>query len=97
MIMERFNVKETNPICIYIANKRAELIEKVTGAPPFMDEEMRALADRTLISSVQWVTPSSRRRILISQTRENNHKHRNVGRDCHSWPPRSVFSYSHIR
>jgi hypothetical protein len=48
MIMERFNVKETNPICIYIANKRAELIEKVTGVSPFMDEEMRALADRTL-------------------------------------------------
>lgn len=46
--MERFTVEETNLICIYIADTRTELIEEITGALPFMDEEMQALADRTL-------------------------------------------------
>lgn len=46
--MERFTVEETNLICIYIADTRTELIEEVTGALSFMDEEMRTLADRTL-------------------------------------------------
>ena len=46
--MERFTVEETNLICIYMADTRTELIEEVTGALPFMDEEMRALANRTL-------------------------------------------------
>ena len=46
--MERFTVEETNLICIYIANTRTELIVEVTGALPFMDKEMRTLADRTL-------------------------------------------------
>ena len=46
--MERFTVEETNLICIYIADTRTELIEKVTGVVPFMDEEMRTLADHTL-------------------------------------------------
>lgn len=47
--MARFTVEETNLICIYIADTRTELIEKVTGALPFMDKEMRALAEGTLI------------------------------------------------
>ena len=46
--MERFTVEETNLICIYMADTRTELIEEVTGALPFMDKEMRALANRTL-------------------------------------------------
>lgn len=46
--MERFTVEETNLICIYIADTRTELIEEMAGALPFMDEEMRALANRTL-------------------------------------------------
>ncbi|MEA5058980.1 MAG: transposon-transfer assisting family protein [Candidatus Pelethousia sp.] len=46
--MEHFTVEETNLICIYISDTRAELIEEITGALPFMDEEMRILADHTL-------------------------------------------------
>ena len=46
--MERFTVEEANLICIYIADTRTELIEEMAGALPFMDEEMRTLADRTL-------------------------------------------------
>lgn len=46
--MERFTVEETNLICIYIADTRTELIKEMTGALPFMDEEMRALGNRTL-------------------------------------------------
>ena len=46
--MGRFTVEETNLICIYIADTRTELIKEMTGALPFMDEEMRALANRTL-------------------------------------------------
>jgi hypothetical protein len=39
--MERFTVEETNLICIYISDSRTELIGEITGALPFMDEEMR--------------------------------------------------------
>lgn len=46
--MERFTVEETNLICIYISDNRAELIEEMSGALPFMDEEMRSLAEHTL-------------------------------------------------
>ncbi len=46
--MERFTVEETNLICIYIANTRAELIKEIAEALTFMDEEMRTLADRAL-------------------------------------------------
>lgn len=46
--MKRFIVEETNLICIYTADTRAELIAKITEALPFMDEEMRTLADRAL-------------------------------------------------
>ena len=46
--MNRFTVEETNLICIYISDTRTELIERITEALPFMDEEMRTLAERTL-------------------------------------------------
>ena len=46
--MERFTIEEANLICIYIAANRTEVIKEMTGALPFMDEEMRALANRTL-------------------------------------------------
>ncbi len=47
--MGRFTVEEINLICIYITDTRPELIEEITKALPFMDEEMRTLADRTLV------------------------------------------------
>lgn len=46
--MNRFTVEETNLISIYIADTRRELIEEMTGALPYMDDDMRAMAMRTL-------------------------------------------------
>ena len=42
----RFTVEETNLISIY--EDRASLIEEMSDALPYMDEDMRELADRTL-------------------------------------------------
>ena len=44
----RFTVEETNLISIYIYEDRASLIEEMSDARPYMDEDMRELADRTL-------------------------------------------------
>ena len=46
--MNRFTVEETNLISIYIADTRGELIEEMTGALPYMDDDMRAMAMHTL-------------------------------------------------
>ena len=46
--MNRFTVEETNLISIYIADTRRELIGEMTGALPYMDDDMRAMAMRTL-------------------------------------------------
>ena len=37
--MNRFTVEETNLISIYIADTREELIEEMTGALPYMDDD----------------------------------------------------------
>ena len=44
----RFTVEETNLISIYIYEDRVSLIEEMSDALPYMDEDMRELADRTL-------------------------------------------------
>ena len=44
----RFTVEELNLISIYIYEDRGSLIEKMSDALPYMDEDMRELADRTL-------------------------------------------------
>ena len=44
----RFTVEETNLISIYIYEDRASLIAEMSDALPYMDEDMRELADRTL-------------------------------------------------
>ena len=46
--MNRFTVEETNLMSIYIAATRGELIEEMTGALSYMDDDMRAMAMRTL-------------------------------------------------
>ena len=46
--MNRFTVEETNLMSIYIAATRGELIEEMTGVLPYMDDDMRAMAMRTL-------------------------------------------------
>ena len=48
MSLGRFTVEETNLICIYISDTRTELIAEMIGALPFMDEEMRVLAEQSL-------------------------------------------------
>lgn len=44
----RFTVEELNLISIYIYEDRASLIEEMSDALPYMDENMCELADRTL-------------------------------------------------
>ena len=44
----RFTVEETNLISIYIYEDRASLIEEMNDALPYMDEDMRDLANRTI-------------------------------------------------
>ena len=44
----RFTVEELNLISIYIYEDRASLIEEMSDALPYMDEDMRDLANRTL-------------------------------------------------
>ena len=44
----RFTVEETNLISIYIYEDRASLIEEMSDALPYMDKDMRELANRSL-------------------------------------------------
>ena len=44
----RFTVEELNLFSIYIYEDRASLIEEMSDALPYMDEDMHELADRTL-------------------------------------------------
>ena len=46
--MNKFTVEETNLISIYMSDTRRELVEEMTGALPYMDEDMRELAQRTI-------------------------------------------------
>ena len=46
--MNRFTVEETNLLSIYHEGGKAQLIENMTAALPYMDADMRELAKRTL-------------------------------------------------
>lgn len=46
--MNRFTVEETNLLSIYHEGNKAQLVENMTAALPFMDEDMRIFAERTL-------------------------------------------------
>ena len=46
--MNRFTVEETNLLSIYHEGGKAQLIENMTAALPYMDADMRELAGRTL-------------------------------------------------
>ena len=48
MNMNGFTVEETNLLSIYHEGGKQETTRKIRAAMPYMDEEMRALADRTL-------------------------------------------------
>ena len=53
--MNRLTVEETNLLSIYHEGRKAQLVENMTAALPFMDEDMRELAKRTL-SKVEAMT-----------------------------------------
>ena len=53
--MNRLTVEETNLLSIYHEGSKAQLVENMTAALPFMDEDMRELAKRTL-SKVESMT-----------------------------------------
>ena len=46
--MNRFTVEETNLMSIYSEGGKREVMENINAALPFMDENMRELAKRTL-------------------------------------------------
>ncbi len=46
--MNRFTVEETNLLSIYYEDSKRALIGNITAALPFMDADMRELAERTL-------------------------------------------------
>ena len=46
--MTRFTVEETNLLSIYHEGVKREVMENINAALPYMDEDMRELAKRTL-------------------------------------------------
>lgn len=46
--MKSFTVEETNLLSIYHEGNKQALIENITAALPFMDEDMRELAAHTI-------------------------------------------------
>ena len=46
--MNRFTVEETNLLSIYHEGSKAQLIENMTAALPYMDAGLRELAERTI-------------------------------------------------
>ena len=62
--MNRFTVEETNLLSIYHEGSKAQLVENMTAALPFMDEDMRELAKRTL-SKVEAMTEAEFARLPI--------------------------------
>ena len=46
--MIRLTVEETNLLSIYHEGSKAQLMVNMTAALPFMDEDMRPFAERTL-------------------------------------------------
>ncbi len=47
-MMNRFTVEETNLLSIYTGKDRQELIDNLTAALPYMDEDMKEIASRAL-------------------------------------------------
>ena len=62
--MNRLTVEETNLLSIYHDGSKAQLKENMTAALPFMDEDMRELAKRTL-SKVDALTEAEYRGLAV--------------------------------
>lgn len=64
MSMNRFTVEETNLLSIYHEGSKAQLIEDMTAALPYMDAGLRELAKRTL-SKVGALTEAEYRELAV--------------------------------
>ena len=62
--MNRLTVEETNLLSIYHEGSKAQLVENMTAALPFMDEDMRELAKRTL-SKVNALTDAEYKELSV--------------------------------
>lgn len=62
--MNRLTVEETNLLSIYHEGSKAQLIENMTAALPFMDKDMRELAKRTL-AKVDTLTEAEYRELAV--------------------------------
>lgn len=62
--MIRLTVEETNLLSIYYEGSKAQLVKNMTAALPFMDEDMRELAKRTL-SKVDALTEAEYRELSV--------------------------------
>lgn len=67
--MIRFTVEEMNLLSIYHEGGKVQLIENMTAAMPYMDEDMRELAQRTL-SKVDELTEEEYAEIAIYAAEE---------------------------
>ena len=64
MSMNRFTVEETNLLSIYHEGSKAQLIENMTAALPYMDAGLRELAERT-ISKVNALTDAEYKELSV--------------------------------
>ena len=62
--MNRFTVEETNLLSIYHEGSKAQLIENMTAALPYMDAGFLELAKRTL-SKVNALTEAEYRELAV--------------------------------
>ena len=62
--MNRFTVEETNLLSIYHEGSKAQLIENMTAALPYMDAGLRELAERT-ISQVNALTDAEYKELSV--------------------------------
>mgnify|MGYP001301509471 CR=1 FL=1 len=56
-MMKPFTVPEENLICIYLEDSRESLIDNIIGGLPYMDKDMKTLAEAT-IRKLQAMTDS---------------------------------------
>ena len=62
--MIRLTVEEMNLLSIYHEGSKAQLMENMTTALPFMDEDMRPFAERT-ISKVNALTDAEYKELSV--------------------------------
>ena len=85
--MIRLTVEEMNLLSIYHEGSKAQLMENMTAALPFMDEDMRPFAERTL-QKISPLTENEYAELAIFAADEVRSEKRRVGKECRSrWSP----------